>query len=119
LYQILAIIIGYLLMIISYWVIAKVLEKYHTPATEGIEGAGSIIGILERILVLTFVLTNQYTAITIIFAAKSIARFNELDNRETAEYYLIGSFLSITIALVVGIIIKIILGMYKTSFNLF
>lgn len=65
LYQILVIIAGYLLMIISYFGIAKVLERYHTPTTEGIEGAGSIIGILERILVLTCVLTNQYTAITI------------------------------------------------------
>ena len=44
------------------------------------------------------------TAITVIFAAKSIARFNELKDRKMAEYYLIGTLLSITFALLAGIV---------------
>ena len=42
--------------------------------------------------------------ITVIFAAKSIARFNELKDRKMAEYYLIGTLLSITFALLAGIV---------------
>jgi len=67
------------------------------------------IGIIERILILTFVLLNQYTAITIIFAAKSIARFNELKDRKISEYYLIGTLLSITFALITGIIVRFLI----------
>ena len=60
----------------------------------GLKRAGMIIGILERIIILTLVLVDQYTAISFIFTAKSIARFNELKNRKISEYYLIGTLLS-------------------------
>lgn len=65
-----------------------------------------IIGIFERFITLTFVLLGQYPAIAFIFAAKSIARFEELKNREFAEYYLIGTFSSISFAIFWGEIMK-------------
>ena len=43
------------------------------------------------------------------FKIKSIARFNELKDRKMAEYYLIGTLVSITFALLVGIIARAIL----------
>jgi hypothetical protein len=73
----------------------------------GLRSAGMVIGIIERVMVLTFVLVDQYTAITIVFAAKSIARFNELEGRNMAEYYLIGTLLSITFALIIGIVTRL------------
>lgn len=104
-------ILGYLLMgLLS--VLVKIMLKNYSSNIEnsGIKGAGNLIGIFERILVFTFVLTNQYAAISIIFAAKSIARFTELNDRDFAEYYLLGTFTSITLALIVGIIFKLIFG---------
>jgi len=68
--------------------------------------AGRIIGILERMLILFFVLVDQFTAIAFIIAAKGIARFKELDQREFAEYVLIGTLLSTTLAIVVGVVVK-------------
>jgi len=76
----------------------------------GIIGAGASIGILERILVFSLVLVDQYAAISIVFAAKSIARFKELDDRDVAEYYLLGTLASITMAVITGIIFKMIFG---------
>jgi len=52
----------------------------------------------------------QYTAITIIFVAKSIARFNESKDRKMAEYYLIDTLLSIAFAMIVGIVTRLIIG---------
>ncbi|WP_084790032.1 hypothetical protein [Methanobacterium congolense] len=77
---------------------------------QGIEGVGALIGMLERILIFSLVLVDQYAAISIVFAAKSIARFKELDNRSIAEYYLLGTFLSLTTAVIIGIIFRIIFG---------
>ena len=77
--------------------------------TGGLRGAGMAIGIIERVMVLTFVLVDQYTAITIVFAAKSIARFNELEDRNMAEYYLIGTLLSITFAMIVGVVTRLVI----------
>lgn len=71
--------------------------------------AGIWIGILERLLILTFILLNQFQAIGLLIAAKSILRFNNSageDVRKQAEYVLIGTLISITLALACGLIIK-------------
>ena len=45
--------------------------------------------------------------IGLIFAGKSIARFRELKDERFAEYFLIGTLLSVVIALAGGIIIQL------------
>ena len=56
---------------------------------------GKWIGILERILILIFLFTNQLASIGIIIAVKSLARFKMMDNKIFSEYYLIGTLLSV------------------------
>ena len=107
-------VINYLIYFISYlfvifgghYFVKLWLRRYDIPQDDGLEKAGARIGYLERIFVLTFVLTGHYTAIAVIFAAKSIARFKELEKRHFAEYYLIGTLSSILFALLVGILTK-------------
>ncbi len=61
-----------------------------------IAGAGALIGTLERLITVVFLLVNQYASIALIFTAKSIARFERISkNQRFAEYYLIGSLFSI------------------------
>jgi hypothetical protein len=77
----------------------------------GIERAGRYIGILERSLVLTAVLFGKMEFIGYIFAAKSIARYPEMkDGGHFAEYYLIGTLTSISIAFFGGLLLKYLLG---------
>ena len=64
--------------------------------------AGRLIGYLERVLVLTFVFINQYAAIGFLITAKSIFRFRE-DKPYLVEYYLLGTFLSMTMVILVGL----------------
>lgn len=71
--------------------------------------AGRIIGALERILILFFVLNNQLAAIGFIIAAKGFTRFKELDNREFAEYVLIGTLLSASIAIAVSFLVRFLI----------
>jgi hypothetical protein len=73
------------------------------------ENRGEWIGILERIITLTFVLTGNYTAVAFVLTAKSIARFKELDNKDFAEYYLLGTSTSVAIALLAGTVAKTLL----------
>jgi hypothetical protein len=70
--------------------------------------AGKWIGIAERVIVLILVLHNQYSAIGLLVTAKGIIRFNEKDRQEVkTEYLVIGTLLSIGIAIVTGLLIKI------------
>ena len=68
--------------------------------------SGELIGWLERGLMLIFVVMSQYEAIGFLIAAKSILRFNEASSgSEKSEYVLTGTLLSLTIALLLGILI--------------
>jgi hypothetical protein len=80
-----------------------ILRRYQLPE-RGLKRAGATTGVLARMLVLTLVLLGQYASIALIFTAKSIARFEELKDREFAEYYLIGTLSSILFAMLVGIL---------------
>lgn len=64
---------------------------------------GRIIGVLERALVLTLVLVGQYGALGLIVAAKAVARFRGLEDRDFAEYFLIGTLASLLHAVLVGV----------------
>jgi len=83
--------------------------KICPTARGGVEGAGKVIGILERFIILTLVLLNQYTSMAIVLMAKSIGRFDELKERDFAEYYLVGTLASISFALACGLIMKFLL----------
>ena len=77
------------------------------PRSAGLANAGKWIGILERILILTFLLQNQYAAIGLLITAKGLLRFSENDKQEEkTEYVLIGSLISFSISVITGIIVK-------------
>lgn len=67
---------------------------------------GRIIGIIERILMYYFVIEGNLTSIGFILAAKSFTRFKELDDKNFAEYVLIGTLLSAFLAIAAGILVK-------------
>ena len=68
---------------------------------------GRVIGLLERTLIYAFVLGGQFGAIGFTLAAKGFTRFKELENRGFAEYVLIGTLLSSSIAMAAGVWIKL------------
>lgn len=69
---------------------------------------GSLIGKLERILILTLGIIGLYSSIAIVLAAKSLARFKQLEDREFAERYLVGTLISLIVAVACIAVIKII-----------
>lgn len=69
---------------------------------------GRLIGILERTFFYFLVLFDKTAAIAIIIALKSLARFRELDNKEFAEYFLIGSLLSLLWATFPAVLLRFI-----------
>lgn len=68
--------------------------------------AGAMIGKLERMIVAILVLNNQYGAIGLVMTAKSIARFKQMENKNFAEKYLVGTLTSLFIALIISMILK-------------
>ncbi len=71
---------------------------------------GATIGALERLLIVAFVLVNAEAAVGFVIAAKTIARFKQLDDRGFAEYYLLGTLASVSVAFLSAVIAKAALG---------
>jgi len=65
---------------------------------------GATIGILERLLICALMLAGAVATIGLVVAAKTLARFKQLDDREFAEYYLLGTLASVTIAVVSSLV---------------
>jgi len=90
--------------------ITNVLKTFEIKSTDTsgetgeLEKAGRLIGNLERILALVFVLLNQYPAIGFLIAAKAILRFKDTSTAKT-EYVLIGTLLSFGVAILIGVFI--------------
>ena len=92
--------------------IALATSQWRASLDEGREpliNAGRWIGIIERALVLTFVLTNNFGAVGFLLAAKSVLRFGDLrDARDKGqtEYVLIGTLLSFGLTILTGLLIR-------------
>jgi len=94
---------------------------------DSLPNAGKWIGILERLLILTMVFIDQFSAIGFLVAAKSILRVTDkpeklstdttsgkpFSSRKHTEYVLIGTFLSVGIAILSGLLINALLEIKK------
>ena len=90
----------------------KDIDKTADRSNTSLSEAGKWIGMFERILVLTFVITNHYEGIGFLIAAKSILRFNDIKGdhmRKEAEYVLIGTLMSFASSIIIGIITHLLL----------
>lgn len=89
-------------------VMSKWTDTLNSSRDESLNNAGKYIGILERLLIFTFVVTGHWEAIGFLIAAKSVFRFGDLKEskeRKLTEYILIGTLLSFGIAMMAGIIV--------------
>ncbi len=71
--------------------------------SEALANAGKWIGILERLLILTFILADHFDAVGFLIAAKGLIRFSEKDRPEQkTEYLLIGTLISVGLSIITG-----------------
>lgn len=68
--------------------------------------AGRVIGFIERMIMLYFLLIEQYSAVGLVLTAKSIARFEKISKDQGfAERYLIGTLLSVACLILVKLVV--------------
>lgn len=112
--EMLLILAAYFVVIWPFSFIIGMVCNAWTPDIEGIESltnAGKRIGQLERFLILTFILVNQFAAIGFLLAAKSILRFGntqEPNHRKINEYILIGTMTSFSITIAFGLLVRML-----------
>lgn len=107
--------LGYLLNTLPAARLIRYLTRHWSHAMEepetGLPDAGKYIGILERILIFTFIMMDEFRAIGFLLAAKSVFRFGDLkDNkdRKKTEYILVGTLLSFVISIFIGLLLTML-----------
>lgn len=74
-------------------------QKFRAAPGSG-TGQGRTIGALERLLVYVLLIAGQSMAVPVVIAVKALARFKRMEEDQTfAEYVIIGTFLSLLLAL--------------------
>ena len=73
--------------------IVNIMQSYKPVSKEddnikNTKKAGRMIGTIERIIMLFFLLIEQYSSVGLVLTAKSIARYNKLFIGNIIEYYL-------------------------------
>jgi len=76
----------------------------------GLEGAGRAIGWLERAAIYFALVLGRPEAVAVVFTAKSIARFPSFQREAFAEYYLIGTLLSVLAGAGTAVAVRLVLG---------
>ena len=89
--------------------VRTVLDPFATsamPVNEEELRRGRMIGNLERLLLAILALMNIWSLASVAIAVKAIARFKKLEEKEFAEYFLIGTLASLLWAIVTIIVVK-------------
>ena len=111
--QLWAVILAYLSITKPASVLISKFIRNWTPSNnmqgQGMPRAGEWIGYIERVLILTFVITGNIEPLGLLLAAKSVFRFGDLNKAKEikiTEYVLLGTLASFTIALIFAFLLK-------------
>jgi hypothetical protein len=115
---------GYVLKFILLHVSAKIKNEVQTPVLPTdprIKDTGFIVGKCENLLIPILILLDAYTALAIIFTAKTIVRAEDM-KKENTLYFLAGTMINFTYSVCVGIFMKLIIyayfyGIVTSSYN--
>ncbi|QZP36367.1 hypothetical protein [Halobaculum magnesiiphilum] len=103
---------GYVaLLATSTSVVSYFLERWTgTDLSAGVDAdqrdSGRVIGKCENVLVLTLVFVGAYTALGLVFAAKSVVRREDMTSGDTT-WYLAGTLVNFTYSIVVGVVTSV------------
>lgn len=77
------------------------LKRPDTGSEAGAARAGRVIGTLERLVLAVGIIGQSWEVLAAVIALKTVARFSEMDQKDFAEYFLVGSLFSLLWAVVV------------------
>jgi hypothetical protein len=85
---------------------ARHLTERNQLELDGLRDGGMLIGQLERALIFLLIFIGEPAGIGFLVAAKSILRFEEAKKQKLAEYVLIGTLLSFSLAIALAVTTK-------------
>lgn len=104
---------GYLLLLSTSGIVLNNIltkisdEPLNQKISKETRDIGFVIGKCENLLILTFMILNAYTALTLIFAAKAIIRKEDIG--KNSLFFFAGTMINVTYSIIIGVVLKILL----------
>jgi hypothetical protein len=113
-YKMMLLLLGYVLCIFPVgYIVSFGTERWRNQIEQekksSLTEAGRWIGIIERVVVFTLVLFGRFETIGLVLTAKSILRFSDVEVRKNTEYVLIGTLISFSLSMLIGLLIKFLI----------
>lgn len=86
-------------------------SDYGTDIGSEVKDTGFVIGKAENVLVYVLILAGGYTALAVIFAAKSLVRREDITSGDTT-YYLAGTMVNFTYSVVFARSVAVLVGRF-------
>lgn len=96
----------------NYLVVSALKRFFAFPKGSGRDerpGMGQLIGALKRAILYVLIVSGNFASIGFVIAAKALARFKKLEDKDFAEYFLVGTMASVCVTLVLGLLVRLAL----------
>ena len=84
-------------------------SDYSVAIGSEVKDTGFVIGKAENVLVYVLILAGAYTALAVIFAAKSLVRREDITSGDTT-YYLAGTMVNFTYSVAFAQVVAVLVG---------
>lgn len=84
-------------------------SDYSAALGSEVKDTGFVIGKAENVLVYVLILAGAYTALAVIFAAKSLVRREDITSGDTT-YYLAGTMVNFTYSVAFAQVVAVLVG---------
>lgn len=84
-------------------------SDYSAAIGSEVKDTGFVIGKAENVLVYVLILAGAYTALAVIFAAKSLVRREDITSGDTT-YYLAGTMVNFTYSVAFAQVVAVLVG---------
>lgn len=82
-------------------------EPMSRTISKEVRDTGFVVGKCENLLIMTFMFLNAYTALALIFAAKTIVRREDMS--KNSLFYLAGTMINVTYSILAGLMVKLLI----------
>lgn len=79
-------------------------EPISQRVSKEVRDTGFVVGKCENLLILTFMLLDAYTALALVFAAKTIVRREDMS--KNSLFFLAGTMINVTYSIMIGLAMK-------------
>lgn len=80
----------------------KTTINYNYYQSDEVQNFGKLIGFIERILIFILIISSNFEGVILLFGLKTFARYKQFDSKSFSEQFVLGTMISLLIAILIS-----------------